>query len=429
VLRGEKRRIFETYVIPHLEQPGADAEKYRFDLSMIQRWILKRAMDLGWTVKRFGRFDRAMQLSRGYGRAAGKPERIGKKYQWIAYHELLARVADNFAMAGGLFSDEVSSYSGPWQIDVRDIDPSCVLRSTPAEDFGPHPQTWWFPVAYDKWDVDTSDGEWLRRCDDLPPVESLIEVTNPEDGSPWLVLETYVKWEQPTPPWEDRYDLPRREIWYMLRSYIVKRKMAARLFAWAQEQRFWGRWMPESNPATQVFIGEYFWSPASRSHGPSRSSTGGWTRGSGDQIPAAVLVSGHQYRQEFGTHDCSIDETIQIYLPSEWLAEKLDLRWSGHEGHHYDPGGNLAAFDPSVENNGPGALLANRETLLRNLMESGYDIVWTLIGEKIIIRDDSPSEGQTTALEASGAFRIVRGRLRGGLRTMPVGPGHVPPSS
>ena len=59
----------------------------RFDMRAIQRYVLWRVFDLGWTIERFGEFDR---FSIGdHGREANKPERMGKKYQWLAYHEIL----------------------------------------------------------------------------------------------------------------------------------------------------------------------------------------------------------------------------------------------------------------------------------------------------------------------------------------------------
>jgi hypothetical protein len=98
----------------------------QFDIHLIQRYILKRVFDLGWTTERFGEFDR---FTIGYkGREAAKAERIGKKYQWIAYHEIMALVADHFQY-GEDYSEETSAqpYQGPWQNHFRDIDPSCTL--------------------------------------------------------------------------------------------------------------------------------------------------------------------------------------------------------------------------------------------------------------------------------------------------------------
>lgn len=42
-------------------------------------------------------------------------ERIGKKYQWLALHELLARVADNFEKLEYSWSDNVVEYEGTWE--------------------------------------------------------------------------------------------------------------------------------------------------------------------------------------------------------------------------------------------------------------------------------------------------------------------------
>lgn len=59
----------------------------KFDLKLVQCYVLARVFELAWTANRFDQFDSHMQSS---GRGEAKAERIGKKYQWIAYHEMLA---------------------------------------------------------------------------------------------------------------------------------------------------------------------------------------------------------------------------------------------------------------------------------------------------------------------------------------------------
>ena len=46
-----------------------------------QRWVCKRAYELGWKKELFEDFE--LQCSRGRGRGSDFMERIGKKYQWI----------------------------------------------------------------------------------------------------------------------------------------------------------------------------------------------------------------------------------------------------------------------------------------------------------------------------------------------------------
>jgi len=325
-LGKKKLKVFEEHVLPYLNNPYKD--EYRLDLSVVQRWIFKRVLDLGWTVERFGRFDRDINRYR-YGREANKPERIGKKYQWIAYHEFLARVSDNFEFKGDSWLEKVENYEGPWQGYVRDIDPSCLIRKTERQGWGPHSNTWWFPSSYDAWDSEPNDLKWLGSSEDLPIIEPLIEVTNPEDGSRWLVLEAFYRWKQPTPPREDRFEISRRMISYTLKSYIVKKSDIEELFEWAKKQNFIDCWMPESLKTSLVFLGEFFWAPAFEYHNIPYFYHEGWTHGRNNQIPKEVLVTTSHFMWEDNSYDCSIDETIYSYLPAKWIADNLCLHWNG----------------------------------------------------------------------------------------------------
>ena len=65
-----------------------------FDRSQIERYVLRRVFELGWTTERFGSFDRTWNFDL-VGQFATK-ESIGRKYQWIAYREVLALIADHF---------------------------------------------------------------------------------------------------------------------------------------------------------------------------------------------------------------------------------------------------------------------------------------------------------------------------------------------
>lgn len=181
-LGSAKLKVFRESIVPRLDNPQREADEDRFDLALAQRWILARVFELGWTSDRFGRFDRDTRLYR-FGRGAAKPERIGKKYQWIAYHEFLARVADNFEFRPDSWSKKTAPFEGPWQAFTRDIDPSCLLAKTQAEEWQPHTNTWWFPTSYDAWDAQRDAAKWVKSSADLPTVEPLLDVEKPQDHS------------------------------------------------------------------------------------------------------------------------------------------------------------------------------------------------------------------------------------------------------
>ena len=116
-----------------------------FDSHWGRRWVCKRAHELGWTSERFGDFD---DNCGGYGRSIPGLERIGKKYQWLALHELIARMADNLAFLGGLWAevdDEPPVYRGAREVGLRDIDPSLLTSKTHYDGWAEWGKTWWVP--------------------------------------------------------------------------------------------------------------------------------------------------------------------------------------------------------------------------------------------------------------------------------------------
>ncbi len=410
--RSKKCKLFHDIVVPYLTHPHTFHTENHFDSEMARRWMMQKIINLGWTVERFGECDRHAQSS--YGREAHKTERIGKKYQWLAYHELLARLSDNFKLLAGHWGEDISEYHGPWNVGHgRDIDPSNLLRKTEREGWGIHQNTWWFPLSYSSWQSPTDTENWLRTTEDLPTPEPLIEVTQPTDHSRWFVLDAYYEWGQPISPGEDRYKIPRWKIWYTLKSYLVRKNDAAKVFAWVKKQNFMGRWMLESHDSTEIFLGEFFWSPVFQDHDRPYFHRDGWTQGNNNHIPAKVLNTTDGYMQERGTFDCSIDDTMIISLPCKLLAAGMGIHWNGIEGHFFDKQGNLIAFDPSVRTPGPGALLIRREPLIEFLNANDLEIIWTLLREKEYLDGSTTRKDYKGRLKISGAYRFIQGKIQG----------------
>jgi hypothetical protein len=159
-LSNDSQTIYKTTIRSFSEDTSPHTEAPRFSAAAVQRWIIKRVFDIGWSIERFGHFDHTIV---GYDPRSGyKPERIGKKYQWLAYHEMLARLADNFQFREASYSThkDRQQYVGTWQLHIRDIDPSCVLKGT----WEPNNSTpvWWVPCIYNNWDNPLDDTAWVK---------------------------------------------------------------------------------------------------------------------------------------------------------------------------------------------------------------------------------------------------------------------------
>lgn len=412
---SKKLALLENVVMPYLSDPHEETRRTAFDGEFARRWILQRILDMGWTVERFGKFDRSI---RDGNRDANKPERIGKKYQWIAYHELLGRLSDNFELRNGSWSGEIVDYDEPSDAGAsRDIDPSNLLRKTERDEWGPFTNTWWFPVTFESWDSPVDENEWLRLSSDIPNVEDLLQVNRPDDNSDWLTLNGFYHWEQPTPVGIDRHDFSRRELWYAIRCYFVRACDSESLMEWARRQRWQGDWMPKSTTSYGVFLGEMFWSRAFNAVDNYYHGRPGWTRGDNDTIPVDILVADDEYAREARGFDCSLDEGTYISLPCRFLVDEMGLTWRGREGCWYDTSGQLVAFDPSVNVKGPQVLLANKSSLLRFLNDQQLRLFWTVVGEKRTMGgamwSEVPPEG---SLEIHGSYLLNADQLSGYMR-------------
>jgi len=408
-LTVEKRKIFVEFIFPYDNNQRNFNEYPRFKLEEMQRWILKRVFDLGWTVERFGVFDR-FEIGHN-GRDSHKAERIGKKYQWIAYHEFLAYLSDHYQFRHE-YKEELTSFDGAWQLGVRDIDPSCTIKSSQSDDsFDPLPKSWWVPIDYEAWDLDKDEGAWLSNSKDLPDVTSLIEVFQPEQKLNWLCLDGFYRWDQPVPLEEDKYARSRRDLWLMLRCYLVDLDDIRSLSRWAVKQNFMGRWMTEPISLYDVFIGEYYWS---KPYWDAFEGENGWIGGTkNSRVPKKVLVPVEEYNWEGSGYDCSVDKGIQITNPASFVSSQMKLAWNGIEGKYFDKTGELIAFDPSIFEDGPSVLLIRRDRFIDFLQEHNLGILWTVLGEKQLIGGNWGPKNWKGRLNLTGAYWLDGTALRG----------------
>ncbi len=402
-----------AWVVKHLRDPSKAVNEQNFGIDLVRRAILQRVIELGYRADWFSKFDEQVPMG---GRSANKAERIGKKYQWIAYHEVIARISDNFR-----FADDAGRYEpkgwfeGGWMKDFRDIDPSLLLKSDRVDDNEgdviPVAHDWWVGPTYDAWAAQKNDLAWLRNADDLPAVPELVRVTNPEDGSSWLCLDSFVMDRQVERLGAIEHHKPeRREVFRFINGYLVRRRDATRFANWARDADFSGRWMPEPNDYHQFPLHEFYWAP-------QFTGEKAWTKGAGSKgdIPVPVATTGENYNCEAGTLDCSLSESVQISLPAKILVEKMALRIIGRKGQYHDNSGELVAYDPAVGTDAQSCLLIRESAMKSFLKEQKLELFWVVIGEKNVYPNDLSinRDKWLGRLEYYGAYRYGTGEITG----------------
>lgn len=400
-----KNAYFKKEIKPFLDDNGRINDPFeRFDLTLAQRWIFNRVVELGYNPKLHGEFDNNVNSYSNTGRSEHKSERIGKKYQWIAYHEFMALVSDHFEYKDDSWSNSGKSYKGAWQPRIRDIDPSFILQN---DDHIKNMVTFlkWRNIHgnYNAWEKNKSNVNWIKTNTDLPKLPNIIHIAD-DNKRKWLMLKGFVEWEEKTPPEYKKYDIPIRRVLYIINSYVLKKKDAGKFFVWANEQDLTVRLMLESNHFS-VFMGEY---PNSIAYKDLSDKSNNWTKpGKGDQdLPTPVVITDNSYLNEF-TLDCSRNGSVTVQLPCKWLVNEMNLHHKYLDGRFYDNNGNIVTIDTGIfEENFPSALLIDRKAILKYLNKNDYIIFWTLQGEKDLIGGSHSREDFVGRLEISGTYSL-----------------------
>ena len=341
-----------------------------------KRWIFERVLSLGWTPAAFAAFDRDLPKR---GRSPHKVERFGKKYQWIAFRELLARLADNFHMTDYMkddFDDQPPAYAGPWEFFGRDIDPTLPPSRRERDEHGdfesaptfpPDRETWWIPPGPEFGRNDRPvDHDWATRRSDLPKFEPLVWREGKE-GIRWVALRAYWTWEDTNSCQQGL----RRHIGGRIYSWLVHPD-AREAFVADLVRRTWTE--PQSiEHVDAAYLGELPWAAAAREGGLIEETR--------------FRPTWDEYLWEGNALDCSIDKGVDAFIPALALFEAGSLAWSPGTREWRTPDGILSAQYRETYDRDSGvctALLVREDWLKRTIGKTGHSVAFGWFGEKML---------------------------------------------
>ncbi len=363
------------------------------DPNLLSNYACKLIFEkFGYNVDIHGHFDR---YANDGDRFENRVERIGKKYQWLSLYEVVARVADNFKITDWN-DNEAGYYQGPWQNGLRNIDPTFPPHNDNREQL---------PITINKIDFNSwSDdgGSWTTSTDSLPDPKEMIV------NGDFLSLEASFSWSEPNQLGIERENGERKQIWYQIRSYLVKEVEYETLKSWLKTQDFMGRWLPESSENYSVFSKEHYWSPAYRDKVADneelhwQSIKKNRSDYSDNEIIADVLPTAEEHRWD--------DKNGTSFLaPRSEMFEGMSLSSSEIPSCWFNNNGQLACFDPHVFGEERSELMVNRSLLENFLNKNNLKILWTVLGEKQVLG----STPKNNWIDISGVYYLSEDSVEG----------------
>lgn len=355
--------------------------KGAFSRKWAQRWICKRVYDLGWNEELFNDFEKTH--AQGYGRSEPTTERIGKKYQWIAFHEFMAHLSDNCCFIDSNYtSEENNQYYGPWQLGKRNIDPTFWLRSTGDTGWDKwEREYWWQPFVYPFYGETLGEiNDWLWDESIIPQFETLLQVRDTETALLWNALQSMSSWKKDTD--DDESDTPYQDAWYGIKSCVVAKGDVDKLEQQLRNKNLCSFDLIENDSnGSQGFIREYPWHDSYR-------GIGEWEErdfSSYTDVKIRSLALTAQYEWGAGSSDASLESNINFFLPSKVLVSEMDLQPSlMNFGSWINKDKETVFVDPSAQEEGPSVALVRNDLLLEWLEKNDLQLVWLVGGEKML---------------------------------------------
>ncbi|ORU01402.1 hypothetical protein D081_0221 [Anaerovibrio sp. JC8] len=332
--------------------------------------------EIGYSNQLFGKYDTdRVYIDR---HQLKKVERIGKKYEWIAMYNILARLSDYFKVRGENWNDEIGKdYSGPWNLYVRDFDPTLNTKIK-------HDRSM-FPVFEEAVlnevrfiDSDSSDEEinaWVRGDDEIYQHFPDRFIRIDRDGVEWISIYLYQERKKEFPGVEDSFlSLPRGEqhIWAISAMHIAddSQNVSIELLQTSGYLRKHSGINPTRDSYT-LFSREYAWSPGYI----SEFLEDDFDECEVKAIPATInTIWGEQY-------DASQDETTSYYIPTGDIISALGLYQKSVDGAFFY-NDQLAAFDTRIIGDKHGELLIRKDLLELFIAKRGVSVFWDVVGEK-----------------------------------------------
>lgn len=298
-------------------------------------------------------------------------ERIGKKYQWIAFGEVKAYLSDTCQMKKDWWGNKPPvDVPYPWyDSNTITFEPTLTLTGN---------RSYLDQVLFDEVEGENlmvgEAQEWLKSRS-LVPTPCVI--VKDKKGEEWVNIVGYQKQEQ-----TESND--KRESFVFICPCMVRKENAEAFEMWAKDQCFYGRWMPEDGGHYEFFWNEFPWSDSYKSLDFEEESE---IFGHGVSAPCNVILPYAAQLQEYyeGIEDEEEFEGM-IYMPSAEMFDYFGLH-TAERGVTRDEAGNVVALCRDLQGDVLDTLVMRRDILNQYLEAKGLVLFYCMLAEKRLTQE------------------------------------------
>lgn len=376
---------------------------------------------LGYSDELLGEYDSRQRYAYFSRSETKKIERIGKKYQWIAMYNILARISDHHLLKE--WEEEPHVFQGSWEPYVRDFDPT-LNRNTmkisdapiikfPDYNFEFLPKE---PIpdedAIQDWTIATA-----------PFFSSIPEYLCMEDekGVKWYALYFNKGIKNKEFNYNDSsmgIGNGSQEIWLIADAFFIKNSDLELLNKHFSSSKFDTQNLPSASEVYQLYNREYAWST-----GYSNMFNDSWleyeiesgeyriekhtyeipdfehavydndgnatipmvTKEFEKKIPIdskfVKIAPAYSYLLWEEEYDASQEKATYFNVPCKNLIKFMNLKQKDADGYFYSPSNELVCFDYRLVN-GENCFLCRADYLTKFLEKEQLCLCWKCVGEK-----------------------------------------------
>lgn len=378
ILSPEQLNTVNQTMIPYKVKELNSKRNYynRFPTEGIRNWLIKRSYDLGFDIKLHGRYD---EFARGwtFRHSDDRIDRIGKKYQWIAFYEIIGILSDNYKFENkySYFNENKYEYfNGPWETYLRNINPSIITRKVATdENIDSNSEKWWLTgVDYNNWQHINNDEDWASLLKDLPDPINMIQ-TYDKESEAWFALGNHRSWIEPKTIGEEEFSHKtiKHSISLSIDAILVRRKDLTDTIRDLSNKNLWEEIDLPTDGYNDLFNREKYWSPAYKDIYRNRSK---WL----NDIKGLSKPCMFSWESACGNISNDISGTIKTYaIPCMEIFNGLKMDYALSDGAFVDKTGRLVAISFDEEQ-----VFVRKATLIEFLKKRGLEIVWIVRGEK-----------------------------------------------